>query len=292
LFAADPASRAEFEGLKRDYDLYVADYTENAGVEATARALKLSLDQKEGDLKSKLGQLSKLFGATTADLAPEFVERIVNVTAELDALATTWRGWVYHVARWTNDMLVLLLVISMGVLGSALHLLAVFVANERQSLSFGEYPLRLAFGAVTAIVVFIIAKAGIPILADTSKLGGNAPINPYFISFLAIVSGLMSDRALLTIQNVAANLLRAGSGPEAKIRYARVSLDDALKQSNRTTDDLVRVSGLTKNETEKLFSGDEPVTQDQQNLISAHLNQRVRDLFSDLPKTAEASASK
>ena len=49
-------------------------------------------------------------------------------------------------------------------------------------------------------MIFIVTKAGVPVIADASKLGGDAPINPYFVSFLAIISGLMSENAIAFIQ--------------------------------------------------------------------------------------------
>jgi hypothetical protein len=180
-------------------------------------------------------------------------------------------------------MLVLLLLISMGVLGSALNLLAVFIANEQESLSFGEYPLRLAFGAVLAIVMFIIAKAGVPILADTSKIGGNAPLNPYFISLLAVVSGLMSDRSMSTIRNVANSLLQSVGGADYSQRYSRVVLDDVLKTANRDINGLAKLLGINTDDTKKLFSGNDKIPPDQQQLIAAYLGQSLRELFSDLP---------
>jgi hypothetical protein len=233
--------------------------------------------------KDRVDAAAKLFGVTNTATAPELVERIVNVTAELNSLSNIWGGVVYDIALWTNDMLVLLLLISMGVLGSALNLLAAFISNDRDSMSFGEYPLRLAFGAVLAIVMFIIAKAGVPILADTGKIGGNAPLNPYFISLLAVVSGLMSDRSMTTIRNVASSLLERVGGGDYSQRYSRVALDDALKTANRTVDGLARTLGISVDDTKKLFSGNDKISPDSQKMISAYLGASARDLFSDLP---------
>jgi hypothetical protein len=233
--------------------------------------------------KDRVDAAAKLFGVTNTATAPELVERIVNVTAELNSLSNIWGGVVYDIALWTNDMLVLLLLISMGVLGSALNLLAAFISNDRDSMSFGEYPLRLAFGAVLAIVMFIIAKAGVPILADTGKIGGNAPLNPYFISLLAVVSGLMSDRSMTTIRNVASSLLERVGGGDYSQRYSRVALDDALKTANRTVDGLAQTLGISVDDTKKLFSGNDKISPDSQKMISAYLGASARDLFSDLP---------
>lgn len=271
--------------LKKSYagnaDLHAANQAREAEI-AAKEIWIASLQEKRKDL---VDGAAKLFGETNATVAPELVERIVNVTAELDSLSNIWHGMIYRTALWTNDMLVLLLLISMGVLGSALNLLAVFIANDRESLSFGEYPLRLAFGAVLAIVMFIIAKAGVPILADTSKIGGNAPLNPYFISLLAVVSGLMSDRSMSTIRNVANTMLQSVGGAGYTPRYTRVVLDDVTKQANRDTDGLARLLEIGTDDVTKLFSGNEAVTPDQQKLIAAYLGRPLRELFSDLPAT-------
>jgi hypothetical protein len=250
--------------------------------DARLRGYAIWIAALEEHRKERVETAAKLFGESNTAAAPELVERIVNITAELNSLSGIWRGIIYRTALWTNDMLVLLLLISMGVLGSALNLLAVFIANEQESLSFGEYPLRLAFGAVLAIVMFIVAKAGVPILADTSKIGGNAPLNPYFISLLAIVSGLMSDRAMGTIRNVATSLLQSVGGGDYSQRYSRVALDDALKAANRDIDGLAALLGASAEDTKKLFSGHDAVPPDRQKLISAYLGRPIRELFSDL----------
>ena len=209
----DTSAQQELTRLQAAGRKFESDRAGQVSWAATARENKNQLDLQESELKAKLSEVSRLFGATSSDIAPEVVEKVINITSELEAMANIWGGRIYDVALWTNDMLVLLLVISMGVLGSALHLLAVFVMNEKESMSFGEYPLRLAFGAVTAIVVYIIAKSGLPVLADTTKIGGGAPINPYFISLLAIVSGLMSDRAWIRYAGSQRQCCAAWAGP-------------------------------------------------------------------------------
>lgn len=273
----------ELTALKKrqaeNQDLRAAVKTAEAGIQA----YEVWIAALEERLKGRVDAAARLFGEANTAAAPELVERIVNVTAELNSLSTIWKGVIYHFALWTNDMLVLLLLISMGVLGSALNLLAVFIANEQDSLSFGEYPLRLAFGAVLAIVMFIVAKAGVPILADTSKIGGNAPLNPYFISLLAIVSGLMSDRAMGTIRNVATSLLQSVGGADYSQRYTRVGLDDVLKAANRNIEGLAALLGISAEDTKKLFSGNDAVPPDRQKLISTFLDRPIRELFSDLP---------
>ncbi|MGY3133424.1 hypothetical protein ACVWZM_004106 [Bradyrhizobium sp. USDA 4501] len=267
-------------------------YVENVELRATVETNEAKIKGKESWIASLQDQrqdreqaAAKLFGDSSSTTTPEVVERIVNITAELSSLSSVWGGAVYNVALWTNDMVVLSLLISMGVLGSALNLLAAFISNDQDSLSFGEYPLRLAFGAVLAIVMFIIAKAGVPVLADTGKLAGNAPLNPYFISLLAVVSGLMSDRSMATIRGVASSLLKSVGGADYSPRYSRVDLDEALKATNRDLGGMARLLEMDGDDVRKLFSGNDKVSPDQQKLLSAYLGRPLRDLFSDLPTT-------
>ena len=80
--------------------------------------------------------------------------------------------------------------------------------------TLGGYFLRLSVGALAALIIFIVAKAGVPIVADFSRLGGDAAINPYFVSFLAIISGLLSENAIANIQEQGTRFLGAATeGP-------------------------------------------------------------------------------
>jgi hypothetical protein len=273
----------EAQSLRASYQNWNDRLANIGSVTAAIGGYDSQIETFERQIKETAGSAAKLFGATTNDVAPEVTERIISITAELDALHGIWRSWIYGVALWTTDMVVLLLLISMGVLGSSLNLLAVFLVRDNEAMSFGEYPLRLAYGAVTAIVMFIIAKAGIPILADASKLGSSAPLNPYFISLLAVISGLMSDRAMDSIRSIATSILQTVGGSDFSRRYARLSIDDATKDTGRTLAGMSRTLGQSEDDTTKLFSGTDTVSPNQQKLISAYLDRPIRELFSDLP---------
>ena len=243
---------------------------------------RAELKQAEGLLTAKLGEVARLFGTTATDMAPEFVERVVNITAELEASTKVWNQLVYQVALWPNDMLILLLVISMGVLGSGLYLLSVIVPKDGAPIPLRGYVFRLALGAATAIVLFIVFKSGIPIITDTTKTGGSAPINPYFISVLGIISGLMSERVLERIRSIGTSLLRGDGQNGDHDRYARSIAASEMDKPERSYDILARLIGETVDKTKQLMTGREPVSPNAQSVISAYLGQPVRELFSDI----------
>jgi hypothetical protein len=122
------------------------------------------------------------------------LERVENALSELFTSTNFVGRFINSLIITPPDILTLTLVISMGLLGSALQMThALFMHGRIKAI--GVYFLRLTVGAITALGIFIVAKAGVPVITDASRLGGDAPINPYFVSFLAIISGLMSENA-------------------------------------------------------------------------------------------------
>src|SRR5262249_8927856 len=119
---------------------------------------------------------------------------------ELKPTGASLGGLINYLVTTQPEVLTLSLVILMGVLGSCLQISNSYFRGSRET-NFGNYFLQVCVGAIAALVIFVVAKAGVPVVTDTSKIGGDAPINPYFISFIAIISGLLSERAISSVQN-------------------------------------------------------------------------------------------
>ena len=190
---------------------------------------------------------------------------------------------LYHLMTLRPDQLTLLLVILMGVLGSALQIThAYFMKNQAQTL--GSYFQRISVGAMTALVIFILAKAGVPVLADPTRLGGDAPINPYFVSFLAIVSGLLSENAIANVQAQGAKLFGAGqAGPK---RWARDDLNGRLTEQGLSLAYLAQQLGVEDTDTTAMLKGSKSLEPEQQKLVAIYLRASIRDLFTDIAPAA------
>jgi hypothetical protein len=189
---------------------------------------------------------------------------------------------LYHLMTLRPDLLTLMLVILMGILGSALQIShAYFMKNQVQTI--GGYFQRISVGAMTALVIFIVAKAGVPILADPSRLGGDAPINPYFISFLAIVSGLLSENAIANVQTQGAKLLGGSGDPN---RWARRDLTKDLEVKGVGVRQFAGYLGVTEDTATDMVAGKNPLDAQQQKLLSVCLQADPRDLFTDIPPRA------
>jgi len=169
----------------------------------------------------------------------------------------------------------------MGILGSALQITHAFFIENRID-SPGSYFLRVCVGAITALVIFIVAKAGVPVIADASKLGGEAPINPYFVSFIAILSGLLSENAIASVQAQGAKFF-GSDVPGAPDRWTRDDLNNLLLPPDLSLKAIGEYLGTTEDVTKSILSGKVQATAEQQKTISLYLRRQVRDLFSDLP---------
>ena len=237
---------------------------------AAANSLEASQTAFDNLFSSQLGVKS---------IDPPTRVRIENVLFELDSGNSLGRV-ITWILTLPTEILTLFLVVLMGVLGSCLQLThQLFIRKEAESV--GVYSLRLSVGAITALVIFIVAKAGVPVIADASKFGGDTPINPYFVSFLAIISGLMSEKAIANVQTQAAKYF--DSGASETLRWARAEVREAVKDSQRNPADLAKNLEVSETALEDWLSGDEPVPLAGQKLFAAILNRPIRDLFTDIP---------
>ncbi len=263
-----------------------------------AGAAYREVDKQRIELKSKID--------TKKDQDIRLTQEITDIRTSLDGVFDNFAGKLDQstkariensffelyadggIGHWLNkfilappDILTLLLVVCMGVLGSVLQMThALFVDNRAQSL--GAYALRLSVGAITALVIFIVTKAGVPLVADAARFGGDAPINPFFVSFLAIISGLMSENAISFVENQGIRVF-APSADDNKLRWARNDLHDAFGTAGRTTEALRQLVDADNEQFEDWLSGKTAMPADIQKIVAGTLGSTLRDLFTDLP---------
>jgi hypothetical protein len=187
------------------------------------------------------------------------------------------------------DILTLTLVLLMGILGSSLQMTYAFFKQHRIEKP-GAYLLRVCVGAITALVIFIVAKAGVPVIADASKLGGDASINPYFVSFLAIISGLMSENAIASVQTQGARFFGGDVTAEPK-RWARGDLRQAFKDANRDPERVKRLLQADDKEFDGWVNGTESMPANVQMIIAGVLQIPPRDLYTDIPPDQTGTTS-
>jgi hypothetical protein len=250
-------------------------------LEAKARAKKEEVEALNDSLTSLQDSLDGLFlQFSTKPLDDPTRVRVENALFELYSgkVLGSSMNWLLVMPP---DILTLALVILMGVLGSALQMTHALFRQNRIERP-GAYFLRLGVGAITALVIFIVAKAGVPVIADASRLGGDAPINPYFVSFLAIISGLMSENAIMMVQAQGAKFFASETAADPQ-RWARFDLHDTFAKANRSPNNVRQLLNAEDAQFEGWISGKDALPGAAQIMIAGVLGMSQRELFTDIP---------
>jgi hypothetical protein len=173
-----------------------------------------------------------------------------------------------------RELLVMQLTMAMGALGSVITMTWSFVRRD------GTHTIRrflmLPFvGAISAFVILVFLKAG-----QLTVTAGQASddLDPFVLSFVGIVSGLLSERAYARMSDVGNKFFAV----EADIQRYGVHLKSALSAQGIDNAEVVRVLKLKDSaEAESIIAGEKPLSILQQNLLAALTRKPSRELFSD-----------
>lgn len=197
-------------------------------------------------------------------------------------------------ATMPSQHLTLILTLCMGALGSLIYITQNYLFEADRTRPFSWYFFRPFLGMVTAVAIFILAKAGQITISDVSLTEGMSEnLNPYFISFLAIVSGLLSESAIHRIQSAGIMVFRSQDRPggDQDERWA-VGLKEAMTAQNKNARDLVVFLDKPLEDIEEWIEETAPVPPEAQKVISGWLGIPARRLFTDLKPLSEVKESK
>ena len=132
-----------------------------------------------------------------------------------------------------------------------------------------------------AIAVFILLKAGQ--LTITTGSDDSAELDPFVISFIAIISGLLSEQAYGRIQRAGATIFRPrDTGTQ---RWAH-GLGAGMQVAQVTNADLAGFVGVSPDTVQAWAAEQESVSEQHQALVAAALRTAPREIFTDLPPGA------
>lgn len=249
-------------------------------------------------LKGKMDKILKVDG-TTVDVA------IGDFLNSITYLENTEQGsWLAVVlpdfSQMPPDMLTLILVLAMGALGGTISLTRLYF---RDGATDGEpegrpsyYLFRPFLGAITALAVYILAKAGVLVISAPTSEGSGANLSPFFVSFLGIVSGLLAEQALDTIQRTGTNLF-AEASTVGRSRWAHglkeaLGGNDAAKAAEfeAKKKDLADTIDVAQETMREWVEEEKAVPSPYQALIAAYLHMSPRNLFSDMRAGRQVNA--
>jgi len=185
----------------------------------------------------------------------------------------------YNIIALPRMMLVLLLAIFMGVLGSLIYITKDF-HQDPDRRGFWNIAFRIGLGAGVAFALFFFAAAGM-LAMEQSRSAGQADMSPYLIAFLGITGGYLSDRVTQWMREMGENAFKTkGEGPPD--RWA-VGLAEALKANGLDQAMLAAATGATAAETDSWAALTKPVPGDKQSLVAAFLREHPSRIFTDIP---------
>ena len=184
-----------------------------------------------------------------------------------------------YFADFPGELLTILVVSIMGILGSLVSLTREFMLPKNNKLQVSDYVFRPVLGAVTAFVVFVLAKAGFLVISTPGLTGEGATISPFFVSFLGLMSGLLAEDALRRILDFGRNLFAGGlPGRDRWGMHLQKIIDDQSVDKNEMADALrVSISRLNDWVEEK-----KEVPVKFQDRISTYLHKNPREVFTDI----------
>jgi hypothetical protein len=233
--AATPAAALDDQGLA-DRVASLAEMTlpqqATASVQ-TMRAemdrLNIMLDQLDaGDAQRReLLQRQSLLGNQVADAqrqefaikqeAVSTVDLYDRIRIEAEALRrASLFGVGAGLVQAHPTMLSTALVLLMGLLGAILYLFPAYMSRANP-VTFAEIAVRSIFGMVTALAFYIVANASIAGLAFVpgGTMEAATAINPFTVSLIGIVAGIMADDIAKWIQRRGSEILGGAPGVPA-----------------------------------------------------------------------------
>ncbi|HWA89959.1 MAG TPA: hypothetical protein VG889_07980 [Rhizomicrobium sp.] len=253
---------AKFFAAKAQYD---SDASTKRALEAQISALQ----QQE----KKLDADSQTPGTPLADGS------YWSLTEDFLSFKTLVGDFAYNIVALPRMMLVLLISIFMGVLGSLIYITMDF-HRDPDHRGFWNIVFRIGLGAGVAFALFFFAAAGMLALAST-KSGAQSDMSPYLIAFLGITGGYLSDRVTQWMREVGENAFKIKTdGPPD--RWA-IDLAPKLAAAGLDNAALARATGATVSDAEAWGAQTKPVPGDKQGLVAAFLRVHPSKVFTDIP---------
>lgn len=204
---------------------------------------------------------------------------------QLNYLSSLPFGRFFEFMATTSDLLTLILVFAMGTLGATIHLTRSYLSGTATG-GVGYYLFRPLLGAITALAVYVIIRSGAMIVSDPAAAGSKSPLSPFFISFVAIISGLLSEQALVSIETTGARWFSSASGGPP--RWA-IGVASEIARQNKKSEEIEGLLDVDADRMKAWMEQREPVPFADQKILSAWLGKPIRELFSDLPPAGQTA---
>lgn len=265
------------------FNQHVQTETDLNWIRSTTATARVDLERVAATTRAAEKEFERILDPDGTMDAPQKA-RIYDVISEFTFIKDFALGALHEFSVLPSDFLIIILVVAMGVLGSTMQLTYDYYRGKN-IVSASLFILRPMLGAISALVVFILLRAGVLVVTDSSTMTDAVPLNPFFIAFVGIVSGLLSENAMETVRRVGSTWFT--TAPDTNARWAAGVAE--LLSDEKTIDDLSTRTGIDRDDLKAWVEQREATPESVQRVFAAWLDKDVQSLFTDMPPLARAS---
>jgi len=160
------------------------------------------------DIFMQIYHFEKFFGS----IFKFFNSPSIDDTRPISGFSNYIKGGGFQLSNfwaYPANILKISLILSMGVLGSLIFVTIEFIKEPRGHLnkSYNMYLFRPFLGMIIALAMYVMVKSGQSILSNNDE----NVLSPYMISFLGIISGMLSEQAYKKIASTGNQFLNGVS---------------------------------------------------------------------------------
>lgn len=177
-------------------------------------AERLELVGRQRMLGGQVAESDRRVFALQQSVVPNY-EAYPRISSEVHALANmSPLGISAAMAQGHPALMSTILVLLMGCLGAILYLFPAYLTRVTP-VTFAEIAVRVIFGMVAALSFYVLANAtvaGFGITSEVQQTSSGSQLNPFTVSLIGIVAGVMAEDLAKWIQERGRGVLEAG-GP-------------------------------------------------------------------------------
>lgn len=186
---------------------------------------RASLQARQRAISGQVAESNRRIFALQQSVVPdyEYFGRIRSEARSLQALSPL--GASAYLAQGHPALLSTTLVLLMGALGSLLYLFPAYL-NRPAPVTMAEIVVRLIFGMCAALAFYVLANAaiaGFSIGAGVTQATTSSLLNPFTVSLVGIVAGVLSEDIAKWIQDRGRGIFTQGQLSSGNVGAAQVA---------------------------------------------------------------------
>ena len=248
-----------------------------AGPAMSAEGNSAKEPSKTGTPPIELAQVGDLSNSNLSDEDKQHIFDLVTSYMFYQKLAF---GYLDDILISPSDFLDFLLVCFCGILGALLRIVFYAYVSGKDA-SARNLVVGPILGLIAALVVYVLLRAGFIAITDKTHDDGTSILSPFFIAFISIAAGLLSERAVDLFTTTTGSWL--GSAEASHSARWAVGLGREVIRQDMTMEKLAEKVDVSAGKLREWAEEKSTVPIDKQREIGLALNIPFRSIFTDIP---------